>query len=179
MPAPEAMFTIAPPRGSRAAAARTQASTETRLSSSMSRNCSSAVSASGADRRVVGAAGVVHPDVQPPQLGDGRGGQSLGSVAAQVGRHLQRPAAAGAHLLGHRGDLRRTARRHHDVGPRFGKRERDGPADPAAGAGDHSDPAVEPELVEDRHPSGRFQAPAPSHWSYSWWKWRILLSWYT
>src|SRR3954470_19197730 len=47
MTAPEAMLTIAPPAGSRAAAARRQASSATRLSSSMSRSWSSDVPASG------------------------------------------------------------------------------------------------------------------------------------
>ena len=69
-----------------------------------------------------------------------------------VGAHRERPSPAPSHLVGDGVDVRLRPRRAHDVGARFGERERDAAADALAGAGDDRDAVRELEEVEDHAP---------------------------
>ena len=80
----------------------------------------------------VGAAGVVHPDVETTETVDGRLRELLGDVLAQIAGQLDR-AAGRARVLarGHACHVGRPARRDDDVRSGIGQRQRDRRTDAA------------------------------------------------
>ena len=97
-----------------------------------------------------GAADVVHDDVEPAELLLGRVGEGGDRVeVAEVGLDDDRPASERPDASGHLVELMGRARRDEDVGTGFGQPEGRRRADAAAGAGDHGDPVVDGEPVEN------------------------------
>jgi hypothetical protein len=103
----------------------------------------------GADGR---AAGVVHPDVERAELGDGAFGEPLdGRVVGHVGRHGDRAAPEVAQLLRDAFDLFGPARGQEDGCAGLGEQVRDALADVAAGPGHDGNVCGEVQEALDRH----------------------------
>jgi hypothetical protein len=97
----------------------------------------------------VGAAGVVHPDVEAPKTVECRLRELLGDVLAQIARQLDGAVPPRSHSLGHARDVGRAARRDHDVRSRLGERHGDRRTDASARAGDYRRATIEPEQIKD------------------------------
>ena len=99
---------------------------------------------------IVGATGVVDPDIEATELGDCSLGELLRhSRLLQVAGHLEGSTPESTHLHCHGCDLLRAARGDDDVGTCFGESNGDGAADAAAGAGDDGNLTVDAEEIED------------------------------
>ena len=99
-----------------------------------------------------GAAHVVHDDVEPAELVEGRLGQRGHEVeVGQVARHHDGTPAGGLHLRRHLAQLVLGPGGQHDVGARLGQRHGGGGADAAPAGGDDGDLVGDEESIED-HP---------------------------
>ena len=127
------------------------------------RNCSG-VSRAGRHR---GAdAGVVDQDVDPAECRHRRVDEVLAGLrVGHVGAHRDRAAAHALDEGGRLGELVLAPGAEGDVGARLGERLGEDHAQPARGAGDDGDLAVEPEQVEDCHvsPFERVGEPDRAH----------------